>query len=128
RLAGRAGVEPAELGDEPFVSYPVELERLDFVTRFLRPAGVEPRRTRTAEQTPVLLHLVQSGHGVAALPRWVVADAGAQEGITSVRLGQRGLFSELFLASRARDSGAPELRAFLAIARRVSRELLPGIE
>jgi LysR family transcriptional regulator for metE and metH len=128
RLAGRASVEPGELSDEPFVSYPVELERLDFVTRFLRPAGIEPRRVRTAELTPVLLHLVQSGHGVAALPSWVVADVGAGDSVRSVRLGARGLHSELFLAARERDAQAPEVRAFVSIARRVSRELLPGIK
>ncbi|HEY2408548.1 MAG TPA: LysR family transcriptional regulator [Polyangiaceae bacterium] len=128
RLAARVSVEAEELADEPFVTYPVDLERLDVVTRFLRPAGVEPRRARTAELTPVLLHLVQSGHGVAALPSWVVADVGAQDGVRSVRLGARGLHSELFVAMRARDAQAPELRAFVSIARRVSRELLPGIE
>jgi hypothetical protein len=45
-----------------------------------------------------------------------------------VRLGARGLHSELFLATRVRDAQAPELRAFVSIARRVSRELLPGVK
>lgn len=128
RFAQRSSVEPHELAGEPFVTYPVELERLDVVTRFLRPAGVEPVRARTAELTSVLLQLVKSGRGVAALPRWAVVDTKNSEELGLVRLGKQGLESELFLATRSGDHDAPHLRAFLAVARQTSGELLAEVE
>jgi LysR family transcriptional regulator for metE and metH len=127
RLAGVGHIEPSELRDEPLVTYPVELERLDIVTRFLRPAGIEPRRGRTAELTNVLLQLVRSRRGVAGLPRWAVADAVLRREVEVRRLGS-GLWSELFVATRARDENAPHLVAFRDVARATSRELLPEIE
>jgi LysR family transcriptional regulator for metE and metH len=128
RLAERVSVEPADLAGEPFVTYPVDLERLDVVTRFLRPAGVEPVRARSAELTSVLLQMVKSGRGVAALPRWAVVDTKNCEELRLVRLGEHGLKSELFLATRAADREAPHLRAFLAVARQTSSELLAEVE
>lgn len=127
RLAEREFVLPSDLASEPFVTYPVELERLDVVTRFLRPAGVEPIRTRTAELTPILLQLVQSGRGIAALPRWAVEDSPALPELARVSLGAEGLHSELFLAVRKPDRAAPHVAAFLEVARRTSVELLAGI-
>jgi LysR family transcriptional regulator, regulator for metE and metH len=128
RLAQRDYVVPVDLASEPFVTYPVELERLDVVTRFLRPAGVEPLRARTAELTPILLQLVQSGRGVAALPRWAVADSSTRSDLVCVSLGEGGLRSELFLAVRKPDRSEPHVAAFLEVARRTSAELLAGIE
>jgi LysR family transcriptional regulator for metE and metH len=128
RLAQRAFVVPSDLAAEPFATYPVEPERLDVVTRFLRPAGVEPIRARTAELTPILLQLVQSGRGIAALPRWAVTDSAALPDLSLVSLGEGGLKSELFLAVRKAERSEPHIAAFLEAARRTSVELLAGIE
>ncbi len=127
-LAGKQFIEPRDLGHEPLVAYPVDSERLDVVTRFLRPAGVEPVRGRTAELTSLLLQLVQSRRGVAALPRWAVADAASRGDIETKKLGRGGLFSDLFLAVREAERGAPHLAAFLEVCRTVSLELLSDIE
>jgi LysR family transcriptional regulator for metE and metH len=126
-FAGRDFVEPRDLGTQLFVTYPVELTRLDFYTRFLRPAGVGPNISRTAELTSVLVQLVRSRRGAAALPRWAVADELARGGLTTVRLGQEGLHSEVLLSTRTADTETPLMRAFLAVARSVSRNSLEGI-
>jgi len=126
-LAGRAFVEPSDLEKEPFVTYPVELTRLDFYTRFLRPAGVEPQVARTAELTSVLVQLVRSRRGLAALPRWAVADELSRGGLKALQLGRAGLHSEVLLSTRASDTETPLMQAFLAVARRVSRSALDGI-
>lgn len=126
-LAERSSVEPAELAAHAFVTYPVELTRLDFYTRFLRPAGIEPRVVRTAELTSVLLQLVRSRRGLAALPRWAVADELARGGLAALRLGEAGLHSEVLLSTRASETDSPLMQAFLAIARQVSRSSLSGI-
>ena len=126
-LAERPFVEPSELVEQPFVTYPVELTRLDFYTRFLRPAGIEPKVSRTAELTSVLLQLVRSRRGLAALPRWAVADELERGGLRAVRLGKNGLHSEVLLSTRASDTEMPLMQAFLAVTRKVSRTALAGI-
>lgn len=123
-LASRESVEPEELRDQPFVTYPVELTRLDFYTRFLRPAGIEPKVARTAELTSVLVQLVRSRRGLAALPRWAVADELSRGGLAAVRLGRAGLHSEVLLSTRAAEADTPLMQAFLAVARRVSKSAL----
>jgi len=126
-LAVRDFVEPADLAGQSFVTYPVELTRLDFYTRFLRPAGVEPDVARTAELTSVLVQLVRSRRGVAALPRWAVADELARGGLGAVRLGRAGLHSEGLLSTRKSDSETPLMQAFRAVARKVSHSALDGV-
>jgi LysR family transcriptional regulator, regulator for metE and metH len=110
-----------------FVTYPVELTRLDFYTRFLRPAGVEPKVVRTAELTSVLVQLVRSKRGMAALPRWAIADELTRGGLSTVRLGKAGLFSEVLLSTRVADKDTPLMQAFLAVARNVSRSALADV-
>jgi LysR family transcriptional regulator for metE and metH len=126
-LAARDFVEPADLVTQSFVTYPVELTRLDFYTRFLQPAGIEPAVVRTAELTSVLLQLVRSRRGLAALPRWAVADELARGGLAAVRLGRAGLHSEVLLSTRKSDSETPLMQAFRAIARKVSQSALDGV-
>ncbi len=127
-LATRTNVEPDDLREQAFVTYPVELTRLDFYTRFLRPAGIEPQVSRTAELTSVLVQLVRSRRGIAALPRWAVADELGRGGLSSLRLGKSGLHSEVLLSTRAADKDTPLMQAFLAVARQVSRAALADIE
>lgn len=126
-LGGRTSVAPQELTEHDFVTYPVELTRLDFYTRFLRPAGIEPRVVRTAELTSVLVQLVRSRRGLAALPRWAIADELARGGLTALRLGEAGLFSEVLLSTRATETDSPLMQSFLAIARQVSRTSLADV-
>ncbi len=127
-FSSRASVEPHELAEQPFVTYPVELTRLDFYTRFLRPAGVEPKVARTAELTSVLVQLVRSRRGLAALPRWAVADEVARGGLVALRFGKSGLHSEVLLSTRSADTDTPLMQAFLGIARQVSRTALSDVE
>jgi LysR family transcriptional regulator for metE and metH len=126
-LANRVSVQPEQLADQAFVTYPVELTRLDFYTRFLRPAGIEPNVSRTAELTNVLVQLVRSKRGLAALPRWAVADELARGGLSTIRLGASGLFSEVLLSTRAADTSTPLMQSFLAVARQVSRSSLSDV-
>jgi LysR family transcriptional regulator for metE and metH len=126
-LAGKTSVEPRDLTEQAFVTYPVELTRLDFYTRFLRPAGIEPQVARTAELTSVLVQLVRSRRGIAALPRWAIADELGRGGLGTVKLGKAGLFSEVLLSTRKSDTDTALMQSFLAVARQVSRSALEGV-
>jgi LysR family transcriptional regulator, regulator for metE and metH len=73
-LASAAYVKPQQLTQEVLISYPVDIERLDIYNQFLLPAGVTPKRHKAIETTDIMLQMVASGRGVAALPRWLVEE------------------------------------------------------
>lgn len=54
--------------------YQVPLARLDIDQLFLLPASCVPRRYNTIETTDIMLQMIASGRGVAALPKWLVTD------------------------------------------------------
>lgn len=68
-LAQADYVLPRQLGSEVLITDPVATDRLDIYNQFLPPAGIAPRRHKTIETTDIMLQMVASGRGVAALPR-----------------------------------------------------------
>ncbi|RNF32732.1 LysR family transcriptional regulator [Massilia aurea] len=117
-LAGRSHAEPADLSDDVLITYPVDLERLDIYNQFFLPAGCAPRQRKTIETTDIMLQMVASGRGVAALPRWLVDEYAGRMAVAPVRLGQEGVFKQIFLGTREVDAGTAYLEAFVDIARR----------
>lgn len=117
RLAQVEFVAPQELSSEVLITYPVALERLDIFSLFLMPAGVAPRRHKTIETTDIMLQMVASGRGVAALPRWLVREYAAKMGLVALRLGRKGVAKQIFLGVREADVEVDYVRAFIAQAR-----------
>lgn len=116
-LAGRSHAEPADLSDDVLITYPVDVERLDIYNQFFLPAGCAPRQRKTIETTDIMLQMVASGRGVAALPRWLVEEYAGRMAVAPVRLGQEGVFKQIFLGTREVDAGTAYLEAFVEIAR-----------
>lgn len=116
-LGNRPFIEPTQLATEVLLSYPVPPERLDIYQQFLVPAGVLPRRHKPIENTDIMLQMVASGRGVAALPRWLVEEYAARLPITPVRLGQQGIAKQIFLGAREADMQIDYLQALVALAR-----------
>jgi len=116
RLAKKKRAAPADLADEVLITYPVELERLDIYNQFLLPAGCAPRERKTIETTDIMLQMVASGRGVAALPRWLVDEYAGRMPVTALRLGE-GVFKQIFLGTREVDTGTGYLDAFVDLAR-----------
>ncbi|MDE2623090.1 MAG: LysR family transcriptional regulator [Betaproteobacteria bacterium] len=112
-----AFVQPKQLSDETLITYPVEIDRLDVYTRFLTPAGISPRHHKTIETTDIMLQMVASGRGVAALPRWLVEEQGAKFDVAPVKLGRKGVDKQIFVGYREADAEIHYLRAFVALAR-----------
>ncbi|WP_020653613.1 LysR family transcriptional regulator [Massilia niastensis] len=115
-LAGLDHAEPAQLADEVLITYPVDIDRLDIYNQFLLPAGCVPRQRKAIETTDIMLQMVASGRGVAALPRWLVEEYADRMAVAPVRLG-KGVFKQIFLGSREADAGTEYLEAFIALAR-----------
>ncbi len=116
-LQGARHVEPRQLADEVLITYPVTTDRLDVFNQFLTPAGIAPRRHKTIETTDIMLQMVASGRGVAALPRWLVQDYARSMPITPVKLGRKGIAKQIYLGWREADADIDYLQAFVQLAR-----------
>lgn len=116
RLAGLSHVTPDQLSGETLITYPVEIERLDIYNQFLLPAGCQPRRHKTIETTDIMLQMVASGRGVAALPRWLVDEYASKLEVSAVRLGRQGIAKQIFLGVREMDAEIAYLKAFVKLA------------
>lgn len=118
-LASAPYVKPRQLTSEVLITYPVAAERLDVYNQFLMPAGITPRRHKTIETTDIMLQMVASGRGVAALPRWLVEEYAGKLEIVPVRLGRHGIAKQIFLGARESDLEVDYLKAFIELARHV---------
>src|SRR6185369_10639772 len=108
--------KPGHLSNETLITYPVETDRLDIYTQFLMPAGISPKRHKPIETTDIMLQMVVSGRGVAALPRWLVKEYAGKLDVTAVRLGEHGIAKQIFLGTREADAGIDYIRAFVDLA------------
>lgn len=127
-LGRKKWIRPEDVAGETIISYPVPRARLDFFKRFLEPAGVVVERERHAELTLMIVQLVASGHGVAALPSWAVAQEVAAGSVRAVRIGKAGLRCKLHAAVRTEAARERYVRAFFEVARTTSARTLAGIE
>ncbi|MEG2045990.1 MAG: LysR family transcriptional regulator [Comamonas sp.] len=116
-LAQGEYVLPKHLSDQVLITYPVATDRLDIYNQFLLPAGIAPRRHKTIETTDIMLQMVASGRGVAALPRWLVQEYAQKMPIMPVRLGKKGIAKKIHLGARKADLDTDYLQAFIALAR-----------
>lgn len=127
-LASQRYVEPAQLASQTLITYPVDRQRLDVFTAFLDPADIEPAALRRAELTPMMVQLVNSNRGVAALPNWALTEHIGQAPLKTLRLGPQGVWRTLYAGVRSEDRGASYIDEFLTIARDVSFKTLSGIK
>ena len=110
-------VKPEQLTDEVLITYPVETDRLDIYTQFLTPAGISPKRHKPIETTDIMLQMVESGRGVAALPRWLAEEYATRLDVVPVRLGKDGIAKQIYLGIRETEADIDYVRAFVALAR-----------
>ncbi|MDR1423368.1 MAG: LysR family transcriptional regulator [Azoarcus sp.] len=125
-LAAAPHVKPQQITKEVLITYPVGIERLDIYSQFLLPAGVTPKRHKTIETTDIMLQMVASGRGVAALPRWLVEEYAAKLDVVPVRLGARGIAKRIYLGTREADTAIDYVRAFVELARHPAAPVLQG--
>lgn len=118
-LAKEKHIEPAQLSGEVLITYPVEIDRLDIYNQFLQPAGISPKRHKTIETTDIMLQMVASGRGVAALPRWLVESYASEMKLVPVRLGRQGIAKQIYLGARETDTNIDYLKAFFRLARQL---------
>jgi LysR family transcriptional regulator, regulator for metE and metH len=125
-LAKVTHVEPEQLRNEVLITYPVSTDRLDVYTQFLLPAGAAPAGQKTVENTDIMMQLVASRRGVAALPRWLVQEYSSTLDIVALRLGPSGIFKQIFVGVREVDANIDYIAAFISLARGVDRPCQTG--
>lgn len=117
-LAQEAYVTPAQLSSETLITYPVDIDRLDIYNQFLQPAGISPQVHKPIETTDIMLQMVASGRGVAALPRWLVEEYQNRFDVVPVKLGKQGIAKQIYLGIREADVQIDYVQAFIALAQR----------
>ena len=121
-------IKATDIGNETLITYPVNQDRLDIFTRFLDPAGIEPKEIRTADLTLMMLQLVASGRGVAALPNWAISEYLQKGYITARPIGDKGQWCTLYAAIREEQKNSEFISDFLDTAKNVSFANLRGIK
>jgi len=116
KLANRAWITAAEMRQEILLTYPVPVDRLDIYTQFLTPSAVVPKKHKTIETTDIMLQMVASGRGVAALPRWLAEEYSMKLPLSVIRLGEKGIEKQIFLGTREGDNEIDYLTAFIDLA------------
>lgn len=115
-LAKSAYVVPEQLGNETLITYPVEIDRLDIYNQFLQPAGISPHVHKPIETTDIMLQMVASSRGVAALPRWLVEEYQNRFDVVPVQLGKQGIAKQIYLGIRETDTQIDYVQAFIQLA------------
>ena len=119
-------VTARDLADETLITYPVPDARIDLVREVLAPAKINPAR-RTAELTVAIVQLVASRRGVAALPSWGLQSYLEHDYVQAVRIGPKGLWSELHAICPKAQASRPYMQDMAQIIRQQCAQL-PGIE
>lgn len=117
-LAELEYVTPAQLSSETLITYPVDIDRLDIYNQFLQPAGISPHVHKPIETTDIMLQMVASGRGVAALPRWLVEEYQNRFEVIPVKLGKNGIAKQIYLGIREADVQIDYVQAFIELAKR----------
>jgi len=114
-----------QLAEETLVTYPVDKHRLDIMSRLFIPANILPKQIRTTDLTQMLIQLVASGRGIAALPDWVVNEYEQKGWVSSRRLdcvATEGLRRTLFAGYRTEEKQKDYFEGFLKQLERFSKK------
>ncbi|WP_044412555.1 LysR family transcriptional regulator [Thiomicrospira microaerophila] len=112
-LNHQAWLQPQDLINETLICYPVSEEKLDIFRQFLTPQKLRPKATEHTDMTLMMLHRVESGRGVCALPKWLLDTQTDFHHLPRKRLGQNGLWSTLYAATQNTDQPPPYMVDFI---------------
>lgn len=123
-LASVEQITVQDLASQTLITYPVDKHRLDIMSQVFIPANIMPAKVRTTELTQMLIQLVASGRGIAALPDWVVYEYEKKGWVTSRRfdcMGANGLKRTLYAGFRTEEKQKNYFEGFLKQLERFSK-------
>lgn len=125
-LRHKRHLSPTDFEGETLITYPVPEQRIDLIREVLQPAGLDLPR-RTAELTVAIVQLAASRRGIAALPSWGLQSYLSHDYVQGLRIGPKGLWSELHAIWPRSQSAQPWMQDIAEIIRTECAQL-PGIE
>ncbi len=90
-LAGRESIEPADLVDQPYLTYNSAPTPGFEYDRFIRTGDDYPRTVTVIPQTSAITEMVAAGAGVSILSRWALEPAIDTGRVVAIRCGPDGL-------------------------------------
>lgn len=114
-----------DLAEETLITYPVDKHRLDIMAHLFIPENIQPKHIRTTDLTQMLIQLVASGRGIAALPDWVVNEYELKGWVVSRRLNcvsEKGLRRTLYAGYRTEDKQKNYFEGFLTQLEKFSQK------
>lgn len=114
-----------DLAEQTLITYPVDKHRLDIMAHLFIPANIQPKHIRTTDLTQMLIQLVASGRGIAALPDWVVNEYEQKGWVVSRRLdcvSPQGLRRTLYAGYRTEDKDKNYFEGFLKQLEKFSKK------
>ena len=124
-LARTLNVTVDDLAEQTLITYPVDKHRLDIMAKLFIPANIQPKHIRTTDLTQMLIQLVASGRGFAALPDWVVNEYEQKGWVISRRLdcvAPEGLRRTLYAGYRIEEKQKDYFEGFLNQLERFSKK------
>ncbi|WFE69234.1 LysR family transcriptional regulator [Thiomicrospira sp. R3] len=112
-LNHQAWWQPQDLANETLICYPVSEDKLDIFRQFLTPYNLRPKATEHTDMTLMMLHRVESGRGICALPKWLLDTQTDFHHLPRKRLGQNGLWSTLYAATQNTEHPPPFMVDFI---------------
>jgi LysR family transcriptional regulator for metE and metH len=91
RLAGGGALGPADFGEEDYYTYDMAVTPGFEYLRFLRPAGIKPRRYVVVGSPESAAAMVRGGQGLTVLSRWAMTEEIASGRLVALPLSARGL-------------------------------------
>jgi LysR family transcriptional regulator for metE and metH len=116
-----------DLAEQTLITYPVDKHRLDIMAHLFIPANIQPKHIRTTDLTQMLIQLVASGRGIAALPDWVVNEYEQKGWVVSRRLdcvSPQGLRRTLYAGYRTEDKEKNYFEGFLKQLEKFSKRAM----
>ena len=127
RLAAEPHAEAADLAQETYMTYSEVEQKGSEAERFMRPAGIFPKRIVTIELTEGICELVAAGFGVSILSRWAVAPYVEAGRLATCQVGAGGLFIDWYASVRTGDSAdSPAVRLAQAVSESIADRTMPA--
>ncbi|MCI0601778.1 LysR substrate-binding domain-containing protein [bacterium] len=121
-LATHRYILPRDFADQSLIVYAIPAEESLVFRRFLRPAGIRPKRTYKVALTEAIVEMVRAGMGIAVMARWAVASYLKSRQLIGVRLTKNGVHRQWHAVTLNSKSAPTYYREF---ARLLSETAIP---
>lgn len=116
-LAQKTVLLPQDFADETLLTFPVSLDRLDILTRFLNPAHIKPKHIKKIESIDLMLQMTALGRGVCVLPEWLADEFINKMSVKKIQIGEQKLNQKLFAVGRQQDKEINYIQCFIDIGK-----------